>query len=181
MCAALPLLAHARRQSDEGASAVGGQVPVTVMVSHQTGHYVGPTGNFVQGFPIGGTRKFWSLRKDGAGTSKQRQPRFGGARAANDGGSMYAVFAEVNADASLNDQARQILEGTAVPMARDAGALAGYWLSAQGGRGVSVTVFDSEEAAKRVADQLKVGEAPPAAPPGVTFRTVEVREVLASL
>jgi hypothetical protein len=94
---------------------------------------------------------------------------------------MYAVFVEVNADASHEDQARKILQETAVPMSRDAGARAGYWLSAQGGRGVSVTVFDSEEAARRVADQLKVGEAPPAAPPGVTFRTVEVREVLASL
>ena len=97
------------------------------------------------------------------------------------GGSMYAVFVEVNAGAIQNDQARQILEGTAVPMARDAGARAGYWLSAEGGRGVSVVCFDSEEAARRAADQLKVGEAPPGAPPGVTFRTVEVREVLASL
>jgi hypothetical protein len=49
---------------------------------------------------------------------------------------MYAVFVEVNAGAIQNDQARQILEGTAVPMARDAGARAGYWLSAEGGRGV---------------------------------------------
>jgi hypothetical protein len=100
---------------------------------------------------------------------------------ANDGGSMYAVFVEVNADASQEDQARQIIQETIVPMARDAGARAGYWLSSQGGRGVSVTVFDSEQAASRQADRLKVGEAPPGAPPGVTFRTVEVREVLASL
>ena len=99
----------------------------------------------------------------------------------HDGGSMYAVFAEVNADASLNDQARKIIPETIVPMARDAGARAGYWLSAQGGRGVSVTVFDSEEAARRAADQIKVGEAPPGAPPSVTFRTIEVLEVLASL
>jgi hypothetical protein len=49
---------------------------------------------------------------------------------------MYAVFVEVNAGAVPNDQARQVIEGTAVPMARDAGARAGYWLSAEGGRGV---------------------------------------------
>jgi len=97
------------------------------------------------------------------------------------GGSMYAVFVEVNADASLEDQARKVLQETIAPRARDAGARAGYWLSAQGGRGVSVTVFDSEEAARHQADQLKVGETPLGAPPGVTFRTVEVREVLASL
>ena len=99
----------------------------------------------------------------------------------HDGGTMYAVFAEVNADASLNDQARKIIPETIVPMARDAGARAGYWLSAQGGRGVSVTVFDSEEAARRAADLIKVGEVPPGAPPSVTFRTIEVLEVLASL
>jgi len=99
----------------------------------------------------------------------------------HDGGSMYAVFVEVNADASRDDQARKIIQETIVPMTRDAGARAGYWLGAQGGRGVAVTVFDSEDAARRAADPLKVGEAPPGAPPGVTFRTVEVREVLASL
>jgi hypothetical protein len=94
---------------------------------------------------------------------------------------MYAVFVEVNADASLDEQARKIIPETIVPIARDAGARAGYWLGAQGGRGIGVTIYDSEEAARRQADQIKVGEAPPGAPPGVTFRTVEVREVLASL
>jgi hypothetical protein len=102
-------------------------------------------------------------------------------RTANDGGSMYAVFVEVNADASRNDQARQVIAERIAPMARDSGARVGYWLAAQGGRGVSVVVYDSEEAARRAADQLKVGEAPPGAPPDVTFRTVEVREVLASI
>jgi hypothetical protein len=94
---------------------------------------------------------------------------------------MYAVFVEVNADAAQNDQARQVLAERIAPTARDGGARAGYWLAAQGGRGVSVAVYDSEEAARRAADQLKVGEAPQGAPPGITFRTVEVREVLASI
>jgi hypothetical protein len=102
-------------------------------------------------------------------------------RAANEGGSMYAVFVEVNPAGIPSDQARKAIEATAVPMARDAGARAGYWLSAEGGRGVAVICFDSEEAARQAAGQLKVGEAPPGASPGVTFRTVEVREVLASL
>ena len=48
---------------------------------------------------------------------------------------MYAVFAEVNAEASLEDQARKILRETIAPRARDAGARASYWLSALGGRG----------------------------------------------
>ena len=92
---------------------------------------------------------------------------------------MYAVFVEVNADATQNDRARQVLTERIVPTARDSGARVGYWLGAQGGRGVSVVVYDSEEAARRAADRVKAGEAPGV--PGVTFRTVEVREVLASL
>ena len=96
---------------------------------------------------------------------------------------MYAIFVEVEvtSDAPPEDQVRHRLQETVAPTARDAGARAGYWLSAQGGRGVAVTVYDSEEAARRQADQLEVGQAPPGAPPGVTLRTVEVREVLASL
>jgi hypothetical protein len=96
---------------------------------------------------------------------------------------MYAIFveAEVNADVPRDEQVGQRLQETVVPMARDGGARAGYWLRSQDGRGVAVVVYDSEEAARRQADQLKVGEAPPGAPPGVTLRTVEVREVLASL
>jgi hypothetical protein len=42
-------------------------------------------------------------------------------------------------------------------------------------------VFDSEDEAQKLASHFQVGEAPPNAPAGVTFRTVEVREVLASI
>ncbi len=92
---------------------------------------------------------------------------------------MYAVFIEVNADESNTDEAREMLPEMAVPIAREAGAKSGYWLAPQGGRGLSVIVFDSEDEARQAADRFKVGE--PAGPSGVTFRTVEVREVLANL
>ena len=95
---------------------------------------------------------------------------------------MYAVFTEVNANESHTEPARQFLPQTAVPGAREQGAKAGYWLAPQGGRGVSVLVFDTEEAARKAAEQFKVGQPPmPNAPAGVTVKTVEVREVLASL
>ena len=92
---------------------------------------------------------------------------------------MYAVFTEVNADASHVDAARKILNERAAPMMREHGAKAAFWLAPQGGRGISVTVFDSEEEARKVAGQIKVGDS--ADVPGVTFMTIEVREVLASL
>jgi hypothetical protein len=93
---------------------------------------------------------------------------------------MYAVFSEVNADESHIEEARKFLNERAVPMVKEAGAKAAYWLSAAGGRGVSVVVFETEDEARRAAEPLKVGG--PAGPnPAVTFKTVEVREVLASL
>ena len=95
---------------------------------------------------------------------------------------MYAVFTEVNADESHIEAARVYLTQTAAPRARDGGAKGGFWLAPQGGRGVAMIVFDTEDAAREVASRFTVGAPPmPDAPEGVTLRTVEVREVLASI
>jgi hypothetical protein len=95
---------------------------------------------------------------------------------------MHALFVEVDVQDGLSlDEARKRLQANAPAMARQAGARAAYWLAPHSGRGVSVAVFDSEDEAQKLASQFHVGEAPPNAPPGVTFRTVEVREVLASM
>jgi hypothetical protein len=93
---------------------------------------------------------------------------------------MYAVFVEVDANESHVEMARKMLNEVAVPGVRASGGTAGFWLAPAGGRGVSVTVYDTEAQARAAADTMKVGEI---AAPGsdVTFRTVEVREVLASL
>jgi hypothetical protein len=95
---------------------------------------------------------------------------------------MYAVFIEVDAQDSDADAAREILPKFAAPNAREHGATGGYWLAPQNGRGVSVVVFESEDQARGAASQFTVGEPPMAnAPEGVKVRTVEVREVLASV
>jgi hypothetical protein len=95
---------------------------------------------------------------------------------------MYAVFTEVNADEAHTEDARKTLSEVVAPRARERGAKGGYWLAPGGGRGVSVVVFDTEEQARGLADQLKVGQPPaPEAPPGVTVKNVEVREVIASV
>jgi hypothetical protein len=93
---------------------------------------------------------------------------------------MYAVFTEVNADESHVDNAREMLPKTAVPMVKEQGAIAGFWLAPEGGRGVSVVVFESEAAARAAAAPLKVGDQVGPVP-GVTWKTIEVREVLAHL
>jgi hypothetical protein len=88
---------------------------------------------------------------------------------------------EVDADESLIEEARKILPQVAVPRARELGAKSGYWLAAQGGRGVNIALFDSEEDAKKAASQFTIGQPPmPNAPMNVTVRSVEVREVIAS-
>jgi hypothetical protein len=95
---------------------------------------------------------------------------------------MYAVFTEVNADESHIEPARELLTQRAAPMARERGAKGGFWLAPEGGRGVSVVVFETEADARAAAAMFRVGEPPlPDAPEGVTVRTVEVREVLAAV
>jgi hypothetical protein len=95
---------------------------------------------------------------------------------------MHAVFIEVNATEENIDAAREFLPNTAVPAARERGAIGGYWLAPQHGRGVSVVVYDTEQTARQAAENFRVGEPPlPNSPPGVTVKTVEVREVLAAL
>jgi hypothetical protein len=95
---------------------------------------------------------------------------------------MYALFTEVNADESHIEAARGLLPKVAVPAAREDGAKAGYWLAPQNGRGLSVVVFDTEDEARAVAARFEVGKPPmPDAPPGVIVKTVEVREVIASV
>jgi len=95
---------------------------------------------------------------------------------------MHALFVEVNADDSHVPAARDFLPNVAAPMSREMGATGGYWLAPFDGRGVSIVVFDTEDAARAVAERFEVGKSPgPEAPEGVTVRTVEVREVLASV
>jgi hypothetical protein len=95
---------------------------------------------------------------------------------------MYAVFTEVNATEAHIEQGREVLPQYAAPMAREHGAKGGYWLAPQGGRGVAVVVFETEEEAKQAAAMFTVGQPPmPNAPEGVTVKTVEVREVLAAV
>jgi hypothetical protein len=95
---------------------------------------------------------------------------------------MYAVFTEVTATEAQTDAGRKVLNETAAPMARERGAKGGYWLAPQGGRGVSIVVFETEDEARAAASMFKVGEPPmPEAPEGVTMKTVEVREVLAAV
>ena len=92
---------------------------------------------------------------------------------------MHAVVVSV----TINDReaAETMLQGQIVPRVKEApGLVNAYWArSADSGRGGSMIVFESEEAAQAVAEQLQSG--PPANSDAVTVDSVEVREVVAHL
>lgn|GEM_PF-2195597 len=96
---------------------------------------------------------------------------------------MYAVVVEIDTNGADMDAALENLKTNVVPRLREAGASAAYWLAGAPGaqHRVSFMVYDTEEAARAQADVMKVGETPPGAPKGITVRSVEVSEVVASL
>lgn len=86
---------------------------------------------------------------------------------------MHAVTVTV----SISDraQAEAGLHERVVPMvSRAPGFVAGYWLAPIDGKGASIAVFESEEAAREMASNV---DAAPGGP--VTIEDVSVREVVA--
>ena len=91
---------------------------------------------------------------------------------------MHAVIGTVEIDAGRADEAAQLLASFAVPNAQQApGFVSGTWCrSADGTRGHSVVLFDSEATARAAAERAAQGP-PPGAP--VRFVSADVFEVLA--
>jgi hypothetical protein len=88
---------------------------------------------------------------------------------------MHAVVVRVSI--SDAESAQKGLEEMVVPRASQApGFVAGYWTRADDkSNGLSMIVFESEDAARTVAEQIGTN-----VPDGVTFEGAEVREVVAS-
>jgi len=86
---------------------------------------------------------------------------------------MHAVV--VTANILDFEKGKAFLEGEVVPRVSQApGFVAGYWVRFGEDQGRSVIVFESEEAARRAAEQIQ-------SPPGeaVTLESVDVGEVVA--
>ena len=90
---------------------------------------------------------------------------------------MHAVV--VNVNIADFDQARQMLTERIVPRVSQApGFVAGYWTRSEDGRrGMSMVVFDSEDAANGAAQMIQ-SQLPEE--DAVTLEGVEVREVVAN-
>lgn len=88
---------------------------------------------------------------------------------------MHAVVVKLTIDDVDRDD--QLLEQQVVPTASGAaGFVAGYW-TRSGDSGLSMVVYESEEAARAVAEQIQSMGLPDDA---VRVEGVEVREVVAS-
>jgi hypothetical protein len=86
---------------------------------------------------------------------------------------MHAVV--LNVTVNDEDAARAALRDQVVPQVSGTpGFVAGYWVGLHGGRGTSVVVFESEDAARSAAAQAQQ--------PGdfMTFDSIEVGEVVAN-
>lgn len=93
---------------------------------------------------------------------------------------MYARVAYVTIDPDQYDAARRALEAEILPRVREqlSGASAGYWLEPVDGKGLTVVIFDTKEAAEAPVPNAQPGDSPA---PGVTVERVEIREVIGSL
>ena len=91
---------------------------------------------------------------------------------------MHAVVVRVNIGDP--ETAERGLREQVVPRASQApGFVAGYWTrSDDGSNGLSMLVFDSEEAARQSAERIQGPDA--IRPDTVTLESVEIREVLAN-
>lgn len=90
---------------------------------------------------------------------------------------MHAVV--VNVTIKDFERARQGLHEETVPTVSQApGFVAGYWARSEENRGMGFVVFESEDAARAVAEQVR-SQGPPD-PDAVTLENVEVREVVAN-
>jgi hypothetical protein len=86
---------------------------------------------------------------------------------------MYAVVVRVTVKEL--ERALEELKNRVVPnVSQSPGFVAGYW-TRSGSEGLSMVVFESEDAARQMADRV-----PQTIPEFVTLENVEVREVVAS-
>ena len=91
---------------------------------------------------------------------------------------MHAVVVTVSIEQSHLKEAEEQLHTRVVPMVKQAqGVISGYWLAPVDGHGLSVVLFESEEAAKTAV--AAIPNAP--RPDFVTFDTIDVREVVAQI
>lgn len=98
--------------------------------------------------------------------------RGGGAK----GAAVHANVVFVNVDATEADPARRGLHDQVIPrVSQTPGFVAGYWLEPLDGKGISVTLWESEQAAREAAGLIHSASSPTT---GVKVDRIETREVI---
>lgn len=96
-----------------------------------------------------------------------------------EGEPLYARVGRSRIDPAQYDAARKVLETELLPRIRQIpGVVAGYWLEPVDGKGLTIVVFESKEAAEAPMPNAQPGESPA---PGVTVEHVEIREVVGKI
>lgn len=93
---------------------------------------------------------------------------------------MHALFVTAHIDEGRNEEeGLSFLESEVLPQLKQfPGVVSGYWLATKDSESLAVVLFDSEDAAKQMAE-VGLPQAPPA--PGATLGAIEVREVIAHI
>ena len=93
-----------------------------------------------------------------------------------EGSTVHANLVFVNVDASQADPARRGLHEQVIPrVSQAAGFVAGYWLEPVDGKGISMTLWESEQAAREAAGLIQPDSSPTT---GVKLDRIETREVI---
>ena len=89
---------------------------------------------------------------------------------------MHANVVFVNVDTTQADPAQRGLHDQVIPRVRQTpGFVAGYWLEPLDGKGISVTLWESEQAAREAAGLIHPASSPTT---GVKVDRIETREVI---
>ncbi|HEV2754743.1 MAG TPA: hypothetical protein VG318_03065 [Actinomycetota bacterium] len=93
---------------------------------------------------------------------------------------MHALFVTAHIEEGRDEEEGiSFLESDVLPQLKQLpGVVGGYWLATKDSESLAVVLFDSEAAAKQMAE-VGLPQAPP--PPGATLGAIEVREVIAHM
>jgi hypothetical protein len=91
---------------------------------------------------------------------------------------MHAVIGIVSIQAGREEEAAEDLKTNALPAIKQApGVIAGYFVAPQDGKGMGFTLYETEDNARAAVEMAR--NAP--LPEGVSFDSIDVREVVAQL
>jgi hypothetical protein len=93
---------------------------------------------------------------------------------------MHALFVTAHIEPGRNEEEGvKFLQSDVLPQLKQfPGVVGGYWLATKDSESLAVVLFESEDAARQMAD-VGLPQAPP--PPGATLGDIEVREVIAHI